>query len=133
MLSNGWKVLDSREKLRSSWREPEDALYFSKIVESLQSLYDRDTAPEDSTEMQVVLKSLQWHDWLVGEEWEVDRYKKRDLLFAKFDESRLISNSSERFAKGGDFHVNCGLMSQPNWQKVGEEYDGIHVDPLYYR
>ena len=109
-------------KLKESWRKPEDAMYFSLIDESWQSL-------DSTSEMDVVLKTLQWHDWLVGQNWGVKDYSKKGLLFAKLDESRFISNSNPRFAKGGDFHVSRGIMSQPNWEKVGMEYNGIHVDP----
>ena len=114
------------EKLKMSVRKPEDALYFSKIDVSWHSVPDGEDVPEDSTEG--MAKTLQWQEWIVDEAFFVDDYKKRDILFTKFDESKIILNSSERFAKDGDCHMHRGPLSCPNWHKVGMVYDGINVD-----
>ena len=125
--SKAFQQLDvASEKLKTSLRKPEDALYFSKIDVSWHSVTEYDDIPEDSTEG--MAKTLQWQDWLMCQDFDVDFYKNKGLLFAKFDDSKIIRNSSERFAKNGDCHLNNGLFSYPNWHKVGARYDGIIVD-----
>jgi hypothetical protein len=118
----------SRSKLKNSFFKPEDAMYFSKI---------QDAYPEDDDAGHAApktLKTLGRYNWIMDEDFRVEKYSMKDLLFAKFDESKLVSSASERFVKGGDFHVvethgrSSWELTRPDWQKVGTEYGGIHVD-----
>ena len=103
-----------------SQKPPAKALYFSRI----ESPYaDDEGSGSDTTEC----LSLGWHDWLMDEDFRVEEYSTRPLVFAKFDMSRLTSEADTRFAKNGVWHHETRWLPVPHWQKVSENYAGIHV------
>jgi hypothetical protein len=128
---NPFKLMDNaRGKLKTSLFKPEYAMYFSPIVDGYLAEDNADQADPTPS------KTLIQYEWIMLEEEEEvqEKYSTQDLLFIKLDESKLVSNSSERFAKGGDFRkadkYGWGIHT-PDWHKVGMEYGGIHVEKRY--
>ena len=78
------------------------------------------------------LLAVAWYNFIVFEGYHVSEYASTGLLFAKFDNTRLTSNSNPRFKVGGDFRLKQEVQyfpALPRWNAVGAEYAGIHVDP----
>ena len=98
--------------------DPTKTLYFSRVMP---------TYVDDDSEEEGV--SLDWHSWLVGEDYMLEEYSMRPLLFAKFETPRLASASDDRFVKGGAWHrTNTNWLPTPDWQKVADNYAGIRVN-----
>lgn len=92
-------------------------LYFSKIVPFYLDI-------EDDTDV----LSLGWHEWIVDEKLHIPEYSMRSLMFAKFDDSRLVSEADPRFKNGGEYYMSCEYYQYPNWHKVANQFAGIHID-----
>jgi hypothetical protein len=110
-------------QLQSFHPKPAKGVYFSKITE---------TYPEDQEDEDQELLATQWYNFVIDSDYNVAMYASRGLLFAKFDETRLTSNSDPRFKVGGDFRLKQEVQyfpALPRWNAVGAEYAGIHVDP----
>ena len=74
--------------------------------------------------------TLQWHTFVVDQEYETERYAKGNLLFVKVDASRIATESDERFQKGGAWRGDDQMMMMMiRWSRVAAEYAGITVDP----
>ena len=69
-----------------------------------------------------------WSEWLREEDYEVEEYSRKDLLFAKFTKGRLANGADQRFKKAGEFRDERGYFHVPRWGKVASQYGGIHVD-----
>lgn len=100
--------------------KPVGSLFFSKIGESWMDGDDDETtcvAPE-------------WCNWIRSEEFRVDDYAMRDLMFAKFDPTELVESSDCRFNENGPFRSDLdGFLSVPHWSRLTTSFSGIHVDP----
>ncbi len=72
--------------------------------------------------------TLQWHTFVVDQEYETERYAKGNLLFVKVDASRIATESDQRFQKGGVWRGGEQMMIR--WSRVAAEYAGITVDPV---
>jgi hypothetical protein len=72
--------------------------------------------------------TLQWHTFVVDQEYETERYAKGNLLFVKVDASRIATESDQRFQKGGAWRGGEQMMIR--WSRVAAEYAGITVDPV---
>lgn len=110
-------------QLQSFHFKPAYGVYFSKITE---------TYPEDREDDDHGLLATDWYNFVIDQDYNVPMYASRGLLFAKFDETRLTSNSDPRFKVGGDFRLKQEVQyfpALPRWNAVGAEYAGIRVDP----
>jgi hypothetical protein len=118
----------ARGKLKTSLLKPELALYFSPIEEECVEEDEADIA--DPTPSMTLIQV----EWIKDENYKENEYAKKNILFIKLDESKIVSSTSGRFAQGGDFHktdeYDLGIHT-PDWHKVGMEYGGIHVDKCY--
>ena len=110
MLGSGRILLESGHH----YIKPMKGVWFSKIAESFSD--------EDSV-------ALQWYDFVVEQDFRVRHYAMRSLLFAKFDKTRLTSNSDPGFQSGGPFVVKTDFLTVPHWNNVSAQFAGIHVDP----
>ena len=107
---------------KESQKPPAKALYFSRIEPAYVD-EESEGSGSDTTER----LSLEWYNWLMGEDFRVEEYSTRSLVFAKFDMSRLTSEADSRFGKNGEWHRESRWQPVPHWQKVSENYAGIHV------
>jgi hypothetical protein len=124
------KTLDPvSANLQSFHHKPDgNTVYFSKLVR----YYPDDEEEDEEENPGKKLLAPQWYDFVVYEDYKVSEYASKGLLFAKFDNTRLISNSDPRFKLGGDFRHNPAAAyypALPHWNAVGAKYAGIHVDP----
>lgn len=99
--------------------KPEHGVWFSKISES----YDEENPDDDDC------VSLEWHNFIMSEDFHREIYEKRPIVFAKFDMDRLANESDSRFQAHGSFRDDTLLVHMPDWQAVSCHYAGVHVDP----
>ena len=92
--------------------KPNNGIYFSKIITEYDDDINEDvTLPE-------------WYKWVIYEDYLVDDYEKSNLLFAKFDFSK-IKNLKE-FQKTNN--TNLGFLDNYNWTDISNKCNGIIVD-----
>ncbi len=73
-----------------------------------------------------------WYLFVVSEEFNVDEYSQKDLLFVKADSSRLVTESDPRFRKSGAWRQETQYMPTIRWPKVAAVCAGITVDPTKF-
>jgi hypothetical protein len=106
-------------RVKSIGHKPVGSLFFSKIRESWMNEDDETpcVAPD-------------WCNWVRFEEFHVDDYSMRYLMFAKFDPQQLVYNTNNLFNKNGPFRCDYNeIISIPNWGRLTNSFSGIHVDP----
>lgn len=106
-------------QLESGHYKPMKGVWFSKISKS----YSDDEQEEPDC------LALEWYNFVVQEDFRTDRYAKSSLLFAKFDQPRLLNNGHPSFLLGGPFRFKSDFLTLPHWNRVSAKYAGIHVDP----
>jgi hypothetical protein len=77
----------------------------------------------------------EWYLFVVGEDFRVDEYSRRDLLFVKTDPSRLVTESDPRFGKNGAWRMEeegSRYMPTIRWPSVVAACAGITVDPAKF-
>ncbi len=90
--------------------KPNNGIYFSKIITEYDDYINNDiTLPE-------------WYKWIVYEDYLVDNYEKSNLLFAKFDFSKLKN------LKEFETTNNLTFIDNYNWTDISNKCDGIIVD-----
>ena len=117
-----------QHQLRSSNFKPANGVPFSKITKSYPDIDEEDEDEDEDEE----LLAIAWYNFIVFEGYHVSEYASTGLLFAKFDNTRLTSNSDPRFQVGGAFRLKTEqeyFSALPHWNAVGAQYAGIHVDP----
>lgn len=102
--------IQSRE--RAFFKPLGKVLWFSRITET------------DTTEL-----TLEWKEWVQMEDFEVEEYEHRGLLFAKVDTGRITTESHLSFGKGGAWRQETAWMPAIKWHKVASEFAGITVCP----
>lgn len=73
--------------------------------------------------------TLEWHSFVLDQDYRVDTYAKAHLLFVKVDKSRITCEVDERFRKGGEWRKETSYIPLIHWSRVASQYAGITVDP----
>jgi hypothetical protein len=73
--------------------------------------------------------TLQWHSFVVDQDFRADTYAKAHLLFVKVDKSRITCEMDPRFSKGGEWRKETRYIPLIRWSRVASQYAGITVDP----
>jgi len=73
--------------------------------------------------------TLDWHSFVVDQEYMVDAYSKSHLLFVKVDKSRITFESDPCFSKDGLWRKETEDFPLVHWSRVASQYAGITVNP----
>ena len=87
-------------------------LWFSRITET------------DSREL-----TLGWKEWIEMEDFELEEYGRRGLLFVKVDSKLITSESHPSLGKEGKWRHEGKWMPEIKWQEIASEFAGISVCP----
>ena len=72
---------------------------------------------------------LQWHSFVVGEDFRKDEYSKANLMFIKADPLRITSDEDPRFSGDWRHHESMYGLPMIHWSKVATHFAGIRVNP----
>ena len=122
------KELGSGQHQLRSFNFKPKGVFFSEITKSYPDIDEEDEDEDEDEE----LLAVAWYNFIVFEGYHVSEYASTGLLFAKFDNTRLTSNSDPKFQVGGAFRLKTEqeyFSAHPHWNAVRAQYAGIHVDP----
>jgi hypothetical protein len=71
--------------------------------------------------------TLEWKEWIEMEDFDVECYEYRDLLFAKVDPGRIANETHPALQAGGEWRHEEEWISMVNWEGVAAQYAGISV------
>ncbi len=86
--------------------KPDNGLYFSKIITN-----EEITIPE-------------WYEWIIYENFKVKDYEKSNLLFVKFDYSKLKKINEFTSIKLSKLDI----IEYYNWEKISNTCSGVIID-----
>jgi len=96
-----------------------NVLWCSKIMEY-----------EDEEEPNGVAVTLAWSDWVISEDFHVEEYASRSVLFVKVNPTNLTNESHANFKTGGEWRIeNKWMIPTIDWPKIAQSYMGITVSP----
>lgn len=107
-----YKDIFKIEKPNDITPKPNNGIYFSKII----------TEYDDDIKEDVTLP--EWYKWVIYENYLIDDYEKSNLLFAKFDFSK-IKNLKEFQTTN---NINLRFIDNYNWIDISNKCNGIIVD-----
>ncbi len=85
---------------------------------------------EDEEEPNGVNVTLEWPHWVISEDFHVEDYAFRSILFVKVDPTNLTNESHANFRRGGEWRLEI-MRNIPaiDWPKIAESHKGITVSP----
>ena len=96
-----------------SVRKPGNTAYFSKLIQDADD------------EHQVIPEWYSWLEWNMRD--RMDAYKHSDLIFAKYDEARIIKQDNPALRRPPYFKPNA-FMGAFDWVRISADWAGILVD-----
>ena len=97
-----------------------NVLWCSKIID-----YD------DEEEFDGTAVTLSWADWLISQDFKVEEYASRSVLFVKVDPANLTNESHANFKPGGEWRLeNKWRIPTVNWPEIAKKHMGITVSPF---
>ena len=95
-------------------------LWCSKIID-----YD------DEEEFDGTAVTLSWADWLISQDFKVEEYASRSVLFVKVDPTNLTNESHANLKQGGEWRLeNNWRIPAINWPEIAQKHMGITVSPF---
>ena len=102
-VDDKWKYIKDIKKPNCYWPMPDSGIYFSKILE-----------PEEGGDERYRDWRTGWSEWLNDEDFNIDKFSKRGILFAKIDVSMLF------------VHKDC-REEKVDWGSISKDHPGAKL------
>ena len=76
---------------------------------------------------ETVETTLEWKKWIEMEDFDVNHYEYRSLLFAKVDPEMITNETHPALQTDGEWRHEDEWISMINWEGVASQYAGISV------
>ena len=73
--------------------------------------------------------TLGWKEWIEMEDFELEEYEKRGLLFVKVDSNMITNESHPSLGKKGKWRHQGKWMQEIKWHDIASEFAGITIIP----